>query len=111
MSHKEYFTEELASCIDAFLMADEKDQYWRAIELHEELVGPGDERILEVKAILERGVDTRVYERKIFEKGKKISIGYQARRVQLPTVSKADGGMAESTTSDMEELEWERTKK
>lgn len=86
--------------IKDFLEADEKDQYWRAIEVHEELIGPGDEQLLEVKRILEQGVDDGIYKRKITTKAKRMLVGYQFKR---PKASKS-----EKEPDDSGEGGWEK---
>lgn len=85
-------SETLGSSIEKFLRDDEKDQYWRAIELHEKFVPPGKDRLLEVKAILEEGVKHGLYKRGIFTKNKVTTVGYQFKRREKQTITKDDVG-------------------
>jgi hypothetical protein len=82
--------------ISAFLMSKPHDEFWRAVEIAEEL---HISDLLSVKACLENGVDRGFYERKIVIKAKSAQVGYRTRRL---TDIKND----EQSTSD--DGEWER---
>ena len=89
--------------IDAFLSEAKPNEYWRAIELHEQLIGPGDEHIMDVKRILEVGVDGGKYERLITTKKKVVLVGYRLKRREEQTITEKDVGKV----SDV--LGWERS--
>lgn len=91
----------IEEAIEQFLYADKKDQYWRAVELHEELIGPGDKQLLKVKEALEAGVASGLYERKIFTKKKVISVGYQWKRKDKMTITADDVGKASDILGDV----------
>lgn len=91
--------QDLQSKIDAFLGKAKRSDFWRAVELHKELVGPGDDRLMEIKVILETGIDEGKYERKIVQKKKVWLVGYRLKSV---------GGVPEKAVPRVEEEGWER---
>lgn len=86
--------------------ASENSNYWRAVEIHEKIVGAGEERILDIKSVLEEGVDEGIYERIIKKKGKEHLVGYRLKRREEQVITKGDVGKA----SDILGTGWERKK-
>lgn len=84
--------------IDRFLEKAKRSEFWRAIELQEEL-GLRDDRHFEMKSILEGGVDNGKYERKIVQKKKIWLVGYRL---------KLDDEVPEEAILQPTEKGWER---
>jgi len=72
-------SDELQRKVHDFLCDAKHSEFWRAAELHGELIGDGSERLLELKSILEEGVDDGIYERLIKKKGKERLVGYRIK--------------------------------
>ena len=85
--------------IHSFLRNAEPKDYWRATELHHELVGPGTDCITDIKTILESGVDAGIYERLIKTIKKRPLVGYRLKRA---------AGDAPKTLLEKTEEGWER---
>ena len=101
--------EKLADDIHNFLEAKPTNQYWRAIELHSELIGPGSERLLEVKTIVEDGVKDGHYERRIVDekKTKRKLVGYRLKRRKKQTITSEN---VRKASDILGEDGWERQK-
>lgn len=83
-------TDDISELIYKFLCDAKPKDYWRAIELHKELVGDGTERLLEMKGILEDGVDDGTYERLIKKVERRNRVGYRVKGTVKVTISTDD---------------------
>lgn len=97
-------TDELSKLIYDFLSASEPKLFWRAKEIHEKLISDDMERILEVKSILEAGVDDSTYERLIKKVKKRNVVAYRVKR----TVKDVGKDAIKDTRVDLSG--WERKK-
>lgn len=85
-------TETLEEKIDEFLAADKEESYWRVVELHEKLIGPGTKQMFAIKTIVEGGVDSGKYERTIRTKNKRSIVGYRIKKRHKQTITSEDVG-------------------
>jgi len=95
-------TDELQEQIHEFLSEADTKEFWRAVEIYEEIIGEGSERLLELKSILEEGVDDGTYERLITTKKKERLVGYRIKGTDKATDT------VEEATKRVDLSGWER---